>query len=175
MSGAWVTARRRPAGTADEPCHAAASCGRGRTAAGLSGRRGPAPGGTPARAASALRAGRADDVAGRRPLAQRAHGLQLDRDDRLLVLEVGLADVLGEELREDELAPATVRDDPRERADLDTRQRVGQQVVDGPELVRDADAQADLGVTGVDEPIVPVRLDRPREAGRPARELGGDR
>ena len=63
MSGACVIARRRPAGTADEPCHAAASCA-GTDGGRLSGRRGPAPGGTQARAASALRTGRANDVAG---------------------------------------------------------------------------------------------------------------
>ncbi len=71
-------------------------------------RRGPALGGAPSRSASTPPVGGADDVGGGRALAERADGLQLDRDDRALVGQVGTAKVVGEELREREVAALAV-------------------------------------------------------------------
>ena len=109
-----------------------------------------------------------------RPRARRARGRsELDRDDRTLVGQVGTAKVVGEELGEREVAALAVGHDAGERADLGLGQRVGDEVVDGPEVGRHPHAQAHLPLPGVDDPILALDPDRPGEPGRPARELAG--
>ena len=112
--GRGTNERRRPLGTRliTPSAHAAAMpcVGGGKPVAGFSGRRGPAPGGTPARAASALRAGRADDVAGRR-LARSARARSAARSRRPPSgpRRSGSRMSSARNCVRDELAPATVR------------------------------------------------------------------